>query len=83
LPAVALNANAIKNAIHHEVMVEFEYTEKFIGYFEMRKENLLQLGTLLHFPFPGTALVSEPVENYTFGGSQCDASMDYSTRGWR
>ncbi|MFT4644348.1 MAG: hypothetical protein ACI8ZX_000749 [Planctomycetota bacterium] len=50
-------------------MVEFAYTGAFIGYFEMRKEDLLQAGTLLHFPVPGTALESVPAENYTFGGS--------------
>lgn len=83
LPAVAANASAIKNAIHHERMVEFAYTGAFIGFFEMRKENLLQAGTLLHFPVPGSALESIPAENYTFGGSQGEAGIDYSTSGWR
>jgi hypothetical protein len=83
LPAVASDANAIKNAIHHKVMVEFEYTEAFMGYFEMRKEDLLQPGTLLHFPVTARALESLPAENYTFGGSQGEAGMDYSTCGCR
>ena len=32
------------------------YTGIGIGFFEMRKEDLLQKGTLLHFPIPGKAL---------------------------
>ncbi len=83
LPVVAATTAAIKSAIHHERMVEFAYTGAFIGFFEMRKENLLQAGTLLHFPVPGTALESIPADNYTFGGSQGVAGTDYSTSGWR
>ena len=83
LPDVASDAAAVKSAIHHERMVEFAYTGAFIGFFEMRKEDLLQAGTLLHFPVPGTALESIPSDNYTFGGAQGAAGTDYSTGGWR
>ena len=83
LPEVASEASAIKDAIHHERMVEFAYTGAFLGFFEMRKENLLQAGTLLHFPVPGTALESIPAPYYTFGGDQGTAGTDYSTGGWR
>jgi hypothetical protein len=64
-------------------MVEFAYTGMGIAFFEMRKENLLQKGTLLHFPIPGKALQSIPATNYTFGGTQGVAGEDYSNVGWR
>tara|TARA_R110001606_G_scaffold54343_5_gene133413 strand:+ start:10821 stop:12305 length:1485 start_codon:yes stop_codon:yes gene_type:complete len=80
---VALNLDAIKAAIHYERMIEFAYTAPGIGFYEMRKENLLQAGTLLHFPVPGKALESIPAPNYTFGGTDGVAGEDYSTAGWR
>jgi hypothetical protein len=64
-------------------MVEFAYTAPGIGFYEMRKENLLQAGTLLHFPVPGKALESIPAPNYTFGGTDGVAGEDYSISGWR
>ncbi len=83
LPEVAADAGAVYDAIHYERMVEFAYTSMGIGFFEMRKEDLLQKGTLLHFPVPGKALEAIPEEYYTFGGTQGVAGEDYSTGGWR
>jgi hypothetical protein len=83
LPAVAATLTAVKAAIHYERMVEFAHTGMGITFFEMRKENLLQKGTLLHFPIPGKALESIPAPGYTFGGTQGVAGEDYSNAGWR
>jgi len=83
LPPVAETLDAVKDAIHYERMVEFAYTAPFIGFTEMRKEDLLQPGTLLHFPVPGTALESIPADYYTLGGTEGVAGEDYSTGGWR
>jgi len=83
LPLVAETLDAVKDAIHYERMVEFAYTSPYIGFCEMRKEDLLQAGTLLHFPVPGKALEAIPADNYTFGGTQGVAGEDYSTGGWR
>jgi hypothetical protein len=83
LPPVAADLAAVKKAIHYERMVEFSFTGMGLGFFEMRKENLLQKGTLLHFPVPGTALASIPAPSYTFGGTQGVAGEDYSNAGWR
>lgn len=49
----------------------------------MRKENLLQGGTLLHFPIPGKALQAIPAEYYTYGGTSGESGADYSSGGWR
>lgn len=83
LPPVAVDLQEIKDAIHYERMVEFAYTAPYIGFCEMRKEDLLQAGTLLHFPVPGKALESIPADNYTLGGGEGVAGEDYSTGGWR
>jgi len=83
LPYVSADLAAVKAAIHYERMVEFAYTGMGIGFFEMRKENLLQKGTLLHFPVPGAALQAIPAEYYTFGGTDGVAGEDYSNTGWR
>ena len=83
LANVAANLTDITAAIHHERLVEFSFTGMGLGFFEMRKENLLQSGTLLHFPVPGQALESIPADGYTFGGSNGVAGEDYSNGGWR
>ena len=83
LPNVAADIDAVKSAIFYERMVEFAFTTPGISFFEMRKENLLQSGTLLHFPVPGKALEAIPAANYTFGGSSGVAGEDYSNGGWR
>ena len=83
LPDVASELSAVEAAIHYERMVEFSFTSMGLSFFEMRKENLLQAGTLLHFPVPGQALAAIPAESYTFGGTDGVAGEDYSNGGWR
>jgi len=83
LPPVDANFDDVKYAIHYERMVEFAYTGMGIGFFEMRKEDLLQKGTLLHFPIPGKALEAIPEDYYTYGGDQGVPGEDYSIGGWR
>ncbi|WP_167613079.1 hypothetical protein [Maribellus sediminis] len=83
LAPVAADASAVADAIHYERCVEFAYTGMALSFFEMRKEDLLQKGTPLHFPVPGKALEAIPEENYTYGGTSGVAGEDYSTGGWR
>ena len=83
LPNVAADIDEVKNAIFYERMVEFSYTTMGIGFFEMRKEDQLQKGTLLHFPIPGSSLEVIPAPNYTYGGTDGVAGEDYSNGGWR
>jgi len=83
LPPVAADATAVADAIHYERMVEFAYTGMALPYFEMRKEDLLQKGSPLHFPVPGKQLESIPEDIYTYGGTQGVAGQDYSNGGWK
>ena len=64
-------------------MVEFPLASSGISFWEMRGKDLLQAGTLLHFPIPGSALESIPEAYYTFGGTQGASGTDYSAGGWR
>lgn len=83
LPDVEENTTEIFDAIFYERMIEFAYTGMGLSFFEMRKEELLQEGTLLHFPVPGTSLDAIPEEYYTYGGTSGEPGKDYSTGGWR
>ena len=82
---VAATGAAVLAAIHYERMVEMPLASAGLSFFEMRGKDLLQKGTLLHFPIPGAALISinPPVDNYTYGGTSGKAGEDYSTGGWR
>jgi hypothetical protein len=83
LPAVAANAADVLAAIHHERMVEMPLASSGLSFWEMRGLDMLQKGTLLHFPIPGSALESIPQDYYTYGGTTGTAGVDYSTGGWR
>lgn len=79
LPA---DAAQIADAIHYERMVELMLSGMGIQYFEMRKENLLQDGNILHFPIPGSQLEVMQMDYYTFGAGTGVAGEDYSNGGW-
>ncbi len=83
LANVATNVQDVHDAIFYERMVEFGFSTMGIGFFEMRKENLLQPGTLLHFPIPGKTLETLNEDIYSFGGTSGVAGEDYSNGGWR
>jgi starch-binding outer membrane protein, SusD/RagB family len=83
LPDLAAEQPKILTAIHYERMVELMCSGMGIQYFEMRKENLLQKGTILHFPIPGSQLEVMQMDYYTFGGTTGTAGVDYSNGGWK
>ncbi|WP_346857103.1 hypothetical protein [uncultured Draconibacterium sp.] len=82
LPEVAADANKIYEAIHYERMVELMLSGMGVQFFEMRKEDLLQSGTILHFPIPGSQLDVMQMDYYTFGAGTGVAGEDYSNGGW-
>jgi len=83
LPNVAADATEIADALHYERSVELIATGSGLSFYEMRRENMLQTGTPLHFPVPGKQLQAAGIDNYTFGGTSGVAGEDYSTSGWR
>jgi hypothetical protein len=82
LPPLPANEAQIAAAIHYERMVELMLSGMGIQYFQMRKENKLQPGTILHFPIPGSQLDVMQMEYYTFGAGLGAAGVDYSNGGW-
>ena len=72
-------------AIHHERHVEMYTTGMGIQYFEMRKLDLLQKGTPLHFPLPAGTLETfgVPLPFYTFGYLANADGKGTSNGGWR
>ena len=85
LPSVAANLPDIKEAIHHERIIEMILTGTGLQFFEMRKRNLLQKGTPLHFPLPAKTLETfgESKPFYTFGGPSGQDGINGSNGGWR
>lgn len=83
LPDVPADNEAVADAIHYERMVELMNTGMGLGYYEMRGKDLLEPGTLLHFPIPGAALDAAGIPYYTFGGTTGTPGEDYSVGGWR
>ena len=85
LPSVAANLPDIKEAIHHERVIEMIMTGSGLQFFEMRKRNLLQKGTPLHWPLPAKTLETfgVPKPFYTFGGPSGQDGINGSNGGWR
>lgn len=84
LPAVAANLTDIVNAIHQERQVEMFTTGMGLQFFEMRKLNLLQKGTPLHFPIPAKILeLFKQTTFYTFGYLVNADGKGTSNAGWR
>ncbi len=85
LPSVAANLPDIKEAIHHERIIEMILTGTGLQFFEMRKRNLLQKGTPLHFPLPARTLETfgAPQPFNTFGGPSGQDGINGSNGGWR
>jgi hypothetical protein len=84
MPPVAADLDAIVKAIHHERQVEMYTTGCGLQFFEMRKLNLLQKGTPLHLPIPGTILqLFGETTFYTFGTTAKADGTGTSNGGWR
>jgi starch-binding outer membrane protein, SusD/RagB family len=83
LDPIAVDAEAIADAIFYERNIELMSGPMGLAYFEMRGNDLLQEGTPKHFPVPGAALDAAGIPIYTFGGNQGTPGVDYSTGGWR
>ena len=83
-PVAAVKADLIA-AIHHERNVEMFTTGTGIQFFAMRKLNLLQKGTPLHYPLPAKILqtLGTPTPFYTFGKVEKADGLNTSNGGWR
>lgn len=82
-PVAAVLAD-VEKAILHERHVEMYISGMGLAFFEMRKKNLLQKGTPLHWPLPAKTLeiFAIPLPFYSFGGGTGDG-INSSNAGWR
>lgn len=83
LADLAADGTQILDAIHYERMIELMLTGMGIQFYQMRKTELLQAGTIHHLPIPGSQLDVLQKEYYTFGAGKGVAGTDYSNGGWK
>lgn len=81
-----LPANSTKDkileAIFYERDIELIMTGFGIAFFDMRRRDMLQKGTVLHFPVPEKELMLLGKETYTFGGEENADGINTSNGGW-
>ncbi len=72
----------VLRAIFYERDIELMITGAGIAFFDMRRRDMLQKGTPLHFPVPATDLdiLGRPL--YTFGGADHADGINTSNGGW-
>lgn len=67
LPETATLAQVL-NAIHQERDIELAFTDYNLHHKDMRRRDMLQIGTLTMHPVPASELTVVGEETYTFGG---------------
>lgn len=72
----------ILSAIFYERDIELMFTGTGISFFDMRRRDMLQTGTPLHFPVPATDLELLEMNVYTFGGVENADGVNTSSGGW-
>lgn len=85
MPNVGADLDELIQAIHHERFVECYVTGLGLQFMEMRKLDLLQTGTPLHYPIPGSTLelFGESAPFYTFGTVARADGIGTSNGGWK
>ena len=83
LTDVSSVAADVADAIWYERNIELVLSGLGVEYFDMRRFDQLQKGTMLHFPVPAQQLQLIPLPFYTFGGDKGVAGEDYSIGGWK
>lgn len=84
LPPLSSNTNFVKliKAIFYERDIELIQTGFGIAFFDMRRRDMLQIGTPLHFPIPAKELMVMNMPLYTFGGVENADGINTSNGGW-
>jgi hypothetical protein len=72
----------ILNAIFYERDIELMGQSFMMAFCDMRRRDMLQLGTPLHFPVPARELNTLSITNYTFGGESNADGLNTSNGGW-
>ncbi len=81
LPLTSTKSEVL-DAIFYERDIELIATGFGIAFFDMRRRNMLQEGTMLHFPIPAKQLMLLQDDIYTFGGVENADGINVSNGGW-
>lgn len=81
LPSNSNEAKVMKT-IFYERDLDLIQTGFGIAFFDMRRRDMLQPGTMLHFPIPSVELMVMQMPNYTFGGVENADGENTSDGGW-
>lgn len=73
----------VAEAISYERDIELFHSDFCVAFYDMRRADLLQAGTPLHFPLPAAQLDVMLMENYTFGGIENADGINTSNGGWK
>lgn len=79
---VSATKEEVLNAIFYERDIELIMTGFGIAFFDMRRRDMHQKGTLLHFPIPAKELMLMLMPVYTFGGVENADGINTSNGGW-
>ncbi len=84
LPDIPLGSGNeyILDVIFYERDIELIATGMGISFFDMRRRDMLQTGSLLHFPIPEVELPILGIDYYTFGGVENADGINTSDGGW-
>lgn len=79
-----LTQQEILDVIFQERDIELGRTEWGLPFFDMRRKDALQTGTILHLPVPADELTTQGVPIYTFGGGAGDGiNTANGSNSWR
>ena len=81
LSTIEATKEVVFEALWYERNIELILGGIGLEFFDMRRMNLLQKGTMLHFPVPSQQLELIPTTVYTFGGDQGVPGEDVSAGG--
>ncbi len=70
-------------ALFYERDIELMMTGFGTPFFDMRRRDMLQKGTMLHFPIPAKELDVMSMPLYTFGGVENADGINTSNGGWK
>ena len=84
LPALSASSTKkeVLDAIFYERDLEFFVSGFGIDFYDMRRRDMLQKGTMLHFPIPAKELNVMGLPIYTFGGEANADGINTSNGGW-
>lgn len=77
-----ISLEELLDVVFYERDIELIQTGFGNAFFDMRRRDMLQKGTMLHFPVPGKELNVMEIPEYSFGGVSNSDGINSSDGGW-